>query len=57
LTGALISIILLLAQKKGLKQTIPFGPFLILACFIIMFFGNQLFSWYTEGILGYFPIR
>lgn len=57
LTGALFSIILLLAQRKGLRQTIPFGPFLILACFIIMFFGNQLFGWYTEGILGYMPVR
>lgn len=57
LTGALFSIILLLAKRKGLRQTIPFGPFLIIACFIIMFFGNQLFGWYTEGILGYFPPR
>lgn len=52
LTGALFSIILLLAKRKSVRQTVPFGPFLIIACFIVMFFGNQLFSWYTVGILG-----
>jgi prepilin signal peptidase PulO-like enzyme (type II secretory pathway) len=52
LTGACFSIILLLAKRKGLRNTVPFGPFLIVACYIVMFFGNQLFSWYTVGILG-----
>jgi prepilin signal peptidase PulO-like enzyme (type II secretory pathway) len=52
LTGACASIILVLARKKGVRQTIPFGPFLIAACFVVMFFGNELFSWYTIGILG-----
>ncbi len=52
LTGAFVSIILVIAQRRKVKQTIPFGPFLIIACFIVMFFGNQLFSWYTVDILG-----
>jgi prepilin signal peptidase PulO-like enzyme (type II secretory pathway) len=52
LTGAFISCILLLTKRKGIRQTIPFGPFLIAACFITMFFGDTLFGWYTTSILG-----
>ncbi len=52
LTGAITSCILLLVRKKNVGQTIPFGPFLILGCFIVMFFGDQLFGWYINNILG-----
>lgn len=52
LTGALFSSILLLTRKKGIRQTIPFGPFLIIACFITLFFGDTLFNWYAINILG-----
>jgi prepilin signal peptidase PulO-like enzyme (type II secretory pathway) len=52
LTGALASCILIVARKKNIGQTIPFGPFLILACFIIMFFGNQLFDWYIKDVVA-----
>ncbi|MDQ3098428.1 MAG: prepilin peptidase [bacterium] len=52
LTGAVVSCILLLVRKRTVGQTIPFGPFLILGCFIVMFFGDQLFGWYINDILG-----
>jgi leader peptidase (prepilin peptidase) / N-methyltransferase len=52
LTGALASIILIIAKRKTAGQTIPFGPFLILACFVVMFFGNQLFDWYLKDIIA-----
>jgi leader peptidase (prepilin peptidase)/N-methyltransferase len=52
LTGAIASCILLIAKKKNIGQTVPFGPFLILACFIVMFFGNQLFNWYIKDIVA-----
>lgn len=52
LTGAIASCILLLVRKRSVGQTIPFGPFLILGCFIVMFFGDQLFGWYINNILG-----
>lgn len=52
LTGAIASCILLLVRKKQIGQTIPFGPFLIIGCVLVMFFGNQLFGWYIHDVLG-----
>lgn len=42
LTGAFISLILLMLGKKKMKSTVPFGPFLALATFIALFFGDKL---------------
>ncbi len=52
LTGAIVSCILLIVRRRKIGQTIPFGPFLILGCFVVMFYGNQLFGWYLNDILG-----
>ena len=52
LTGSLISIILILTRRRSVGQTIPFGPFLIIGCFVVMFFGNQLFDFYLVNFLG-----
>jgi len=46
--GAIIGIILMVYNKKGLKSEIPFGPFLILGTFIAMFWGNQIIQWYLN---------
>ena len=46
LTGAIVSIILLILKKKNLKSEIPFGPFLVLATIISLFFGGVLLNWY-----------
>jgi leader peptidase (prepilin peptidase) / N-methyltransferase len=43
LTGALASIILILWKKKILKDSLPFGPFLIIGVFISLFYGNQIY--------------
>ncbi|OGH18631.1 MAG: hypothetical protein A3F31_01615 [Candidatus Levybacteria bacterium RIFCSPHIGHO2_12_FULL_38_12] len=42
LTGACISIILLIGGKKKLKSTIPFGPFLVIGTMVSMFFGDKM---------------
>lgn len=43
LTGALLSIILILAKKKKFKgSTIPFGPFLVIGTFIALFWGDDI---------------
>ena len=37
LLGAIISIILLVTKVRKTNEYIPFGPFIVLACFVIMF--------------------
>ena len=49
--GAIISLILMVFGKKGLKSEIPFGPFLIMGTFLAMFFGNQIIQWYFHLFL------
>lgn len=46
LSGAIVSVILLILKKKNLKSEIPFGPFLVLATIISIFFGGFLLNWY-----------
>lgn len=49
LTGAFISLILILVGKKRFGQTIAFGPFLVAATFIAYYWGNIL--WILFGRL------
>lgn len=43
ITGALISLILVVLKKKRLRGgTIPFGPFLVLGTFIMMIWGGEI---------------
>jgi prepilin signal peptidase PulO-like enzyme (type II secretory pathway) len=49
--GAIIGIILLIYEKKGLKSEIPFGPFLILGTFISILWGSQIINWYFSFIV------
>lgn len=49
--GSLVAIVLLALGKKSLKQTIPFGPFLVIGTGIALLFGDKLWLWYM-GLLG-----
>jgi leader peptidase (prepilin peptidase)/N-methyltransferase len=40
------SIFLMLIRKKGRKDTIPFGPFIVTAAYITMLFGWDIVNWY-----------
>lgn len=44
LTGAFISLFLMLFRKYSIKQTIPFGPFLVFGTFLSLFYGNKLLA-------------
>ena len=44
--GSVISIILLIGNKKHLTDKVPFGTFLSLATFITMLYGDWLVAWY-----------
>lgn len=47
LTGALVSLILVLARKKKFKGgTVPFGPFLIIGTYISLFWGEILIRFF-----------
>ncbi len=44
--GALFSVYLLAQRKKGMKDSVPFGPFLVLGAVVLVFFGNTIMDWY-----------
>ncbi len=49
--GAILSVLLLVTKVKGRKDPIPFGPFIILGFFTVVFWGEQLISWYVNTFL------
>ena len=46
--GSIVAIIFLLTGKKTMKQTVPFGPFLVLSTFITLVYGDRLLGWYLS---------
>lgn len=44
--GAIIAIFLIITKIKGRKDYIPFGPSMVLASFISIFFGEKFLNWY-----------
>ena len=55
LIGAIISIILLVSKKKKTDEYIPFGPFIIIATFLVLFVPQNiillaLFKIFTLGM-------
>jgi len=47
-TGSIVGITLMIAQKKGRKSKIPFGPFLALGAFITLLWGQELLNFYLR---------
>jgi prepilin signal peptidase PulO-like enzyme (type II secretory pathway) len=52
LIGLLYVLPLLLLNKVQPSSKIPFGPFLIAACFITFLWGQQVVEWYLQSIVG-----
>ncbi len=46
LIGAIISAFLLLTKKKSSKDAIPFGPFIAMAAYIVMLYGQEIINIY-----------
>lgn len=44
LTGAAVSIILILVRRYSLKSSVPFGPFLIVGTLVALFWGSNLLA-------------
>jgi leader peptidase (prepilin peptidase)/N-methyltransferase len=51
ITGAVISVILLLTKIKGRKDPIPFGPFIALSAVLVILFGNDILYFYYKILL------
>jgi len=49
--GAVVSIFLLLLKIKKRKDEIPFGPFIALAAFITLYFGQEMMFWYMTKFI------
>lgn len=50
-SGGIVGALLLLCRRSGLKQAIPFGPFLCAAAFIAYFGGTEIITWYWRYVL------
>ncbi len=44
--GAAVSLVLMLFQKKTLKSSVPFGPFLVMGAALVFFFGENILRSY-----------
>lgn len=50
-SGGIVGALLLLCRRGGLKQAIPFGPFLCVAAVVAYFGGTEIITWYWRVIL------
>jgi len=48
ISGAVVSLFLILFGKKHFGQHIAFGPFLVLGSLIALFWGNEIINWYLS---------
>ena len=44
--GGIVAVVLVIAKKRKLKETIPFGPLLALAAMVTLLWGNTILNWY-----------
>ncbi len=44
--GAFVSVFLMLFGRKSFRDGVPFGPFLAVSVFVVMFFGESFMVWY-----------
>lgn len=51
LLAGLTSLLLIISGRKKRKDTIPFGPFIVLAAFIVLMWGWRILDWYLGGIV------
>ncbi len=47
-SAALVGVILILLRRKGRRDYVPFGPFLIAATVIVFLYGREIIQWYLR---------
>ena len=45
-SGSIVGIALVISKKHQFEKPMPFGPFLAVSGWIMIFWGNQLLRWY-----------
>ncbi len=50
--GIVFGIIQLRLQKQGIEKALPFGPYLAIAGWISLIWGEQILNWYFTSVLG-----
>ncbi|MDR9828460.1 A24 family peptidase [Vibrio sp. FNV 38] len=53
LVGLVFGLIQLRLKKQGIEKAFPFGPYLAIAGWVAMLWGNQILSVYWSYVLGY----
>jgi len=51
LVGAIVGITLLLLRRHQQGNPIPFGPYLAMAGWIALLWGNDITTWYLQSLL------
>lgn len=46
--GSIVGLFLIFVFKKGLKYAMPFGPFIVAAAYIYLFWGEKILNWYLQ---------
>ena len=46
--GAVLSLFLITFKRKTLKDSVPFGPFLIMGSIVSLLYGNAILNWYIN---------
>ncbi|MCK6262341.1 A24 family peptidase [Vibrio sp. ZSDE26] len=52
LVGLVFGIIQLRLQKKGIDKAFPFGPYLAIAGWVALIWGESIMSWYFGSVMG-----
>jgi leader peptidase (prepilin peptidase)/N-methyltransferase len=46
--GGIVAVAMVIAKKRQRRQTIPFGPFLVVAAMITLLWGSTILEWYLR---------
>lgn len=51
--GSIVGLVLIASKKRGLKDAVPFAPFMIAAGFITLIWGQTIVNWYLGTLFMY----
>ena len=51
LAGSVVGIALVATGKRGMQSRIPFGPYIVLAALVWLFWGSTLLDWYLDILM------